>query len=680
VRKRVSQACVQCRKKKLKCNGLRPACSSCASIERDCIYEDAIKKRGLPNGYVRGLETLLGLLQSDASGIEGVSKLFNDAPKDESAKENLIRAWSGDGNVAEETLAEQWRSSNLCKSLESLLPSLDANDNRRHDFKKPRMEPHSIDYGGEGHSPATPLHLPTREAAEELFIIYYTNIHSWLPIIGKDEIMASYYRALELSEKSLENGEHAVLWAVLAYGEFRRDTDQSKDSTLLYQSPATSLYYNRAKSLILVDSPNVQIGHVQALLVLSLIKLSTGDPRASWLLVNQAVGILIDRGLDTTSTIPLVGPKDREKRVFLGCFYLDTLLATSLHRTPRFRAEDALRVGFLDEVGLEEWGQLDVGQQQSTAQPVCSRSISIFNYLIRLTTILNRLTHNRNISEAENGQMQVALDKWKASLPTYCSLDLHKASAKLAIPPHKLNLQFTFLFCRLIHQRNINCNTKDIFEEVKLLLQVSVEIQNTPFHRPLVFAPMLYVMANLAGENFNSSEYDRAFASTFSVTDAFDGSVHLHDESSVEIAPKPSTAASANLPLGDVLFESHNSSFHSQNPEPSATVSTHNISCGEESVNRAAISSNRGVEDSSAVHDRQLHQYSITESSLAMPQFVEGSKIKLDQEQQKAIINSSGGCFSMPQSINLEGFTSDILQTIEFSDDYFFEMSNLDQL
>jgi hypothetical protein len=73
-RQRTSQACEMCRIKKNKCNGERPTCSSCLSLDRRCCYSSDIRKRGLRSGYVRLLEMLWGLVfelipQSDATVI-----------------------------------------------------------------------------------------------------------------------------------------------------------------------------------------------------------------------------------------------------------------------------------------------------------------------------------------------------------------------------------------------------------------------------------------------------------------------------------------------------------------------------------------------------------------------------------------------------------------------------------
>jgi hypothetical protein len=69
-RKRVSQACDRCRSRKDKCDGKKPTCSTCLTNGRECSYDANVKKRGLPEGYVRGLEKLWGLAIRDGDHIE----------------------------------------------------------------------------------------------------------------------------------------------------------------------------------------------------------------------------------------------------------------------------------------------------------------------------------------------------------------------------------------------------------------------------------------------------------------------------------------------------------------------------------------------------------------------------------------------------------------------------------
>ena len=53
-------ACVLCRKRKLKCDGTRPSCGTCARLAHSCAYDDIRRKSGPKRGYVKALEERLG--------------------------------------------------------------------------------------------------------------------------------------------------------------------------------------------------------------------------------------------------------------------------------------------------------------------------------------------------------------------------------------------------------------------------------------------------------------------------------------------------------------------------------------------------------------------------------------------------------------------------------------------
>lgn len=449
-RKRVSQACDQCRGKKLKCDGQRPACTSCVTMGRQCLYGSVVKKRGLPEGYVRGLEKLLGLLISkDQQGERSVSRIFTEAVSSASAKTELMRLWNGGDE--EDTLPEVWRNSGLSKALEQLLPDLEGTDGRAHDVKRPRLEPHSVDYGKDKtltteSRPFGEQPLPGQGEAETLFEIFFTYTHCWLPIIGKDESFALYYRTLELSESSIESGEHAALWAIFAYAEAR----QTGKSPGCQQSVRGKAFYERARRLVPSEDANFKIGHVQALIILALLNLELGQLSTTWLLVGQAVNVAIDIGLGKSSTLDQLetpsGGSEKRKSVFFGCFCLDTLIAARLGRCPRLIKEDAMIVGPLNENGLAEWGHWKAENVRVQQKPGPSRSISTFNQLIRLLYVLNDSIRETYLGVAGDQAFDNAhhrLHIWKKQLPSHCAMK-SDSEEKAALLPHQLNLHLMF--------------------------------------------------------------------------------------------------------------------------------------------------------------------------------------------------------------------------------------------
>ena len=52
-------ACMICRRRKLKCDGVRPSCSTCSRLGHTCAYDEVRRKSGPKRGYVKALEERL---------------------------------------------------------------------------------------------------------------------------------------------------------------------------------------------------------------------------------------------------------------------------------------------------------------------------------------------------------------------------------------------------------------------------------------------------------------------------------------------------------------------------------------------------------------------------------------------------------------------------------------------
>jgi hypothetical protein len=346
------------------------------------------------------------------------------------------------------------------------------------------------------------LQLPVREDAEKLLEVYFTYTQSWLPIIGKDDLMATYYRSIELSESSVSMGEHAALWAVLAYAECQRSPAprNSKGETYLRFSHKAEAYYEKTRSLITAKNSGHDIGHVQALLVLSLIKITMGQFRDAWLFINHAINISIDIGIGISSTPNQSSTLSvgREKHVFLGCFCLDTLIAVCLGRCPRIQSDDVETTGFLEENGLEEWGHLALGDRRGI-QSGPARSLGTFNQLIRLLCILNKLGAMR-FHETVSEQIQTSFNQWKYSVPAYCSVKIGSKGIleTSALLPHQFNLSITYSICLEILKRRLHTKSDTFSEMVKSLRRTTDLPHCHSQFGSAAFPPVFYLAAHLS--------------------------------------------------------------------------------------------------------------------------------------------------------------------------------------
>ena len=95
-------ACVLCRKRKLRCDGAKPACATCTRLSHDCSYDEVRRKSGPKRGYVKALEarlaqveTLLKKQDSPDTPNKGLRQR-----KGQSAPEQIVDVDAGDIDLA----------------------------------------------------------------------------------------------------------------------------------------------------------------------------------------------------------------------------------------------------------------------------------------------------------------------------------------------------------------------------------------------------------------------------------------------------------------------------------------------------------------------------------------------------------------------------------------------------
>ncbi|KAE8346561.1 hypothetical protein BDV24DRAFT_158198 [Aspergillus arachidicola] len=331
-----------------------------------------------------------------------------------------------------------------------------------------------------------PPRLPSNTWA--LIDIYFTYTQCWFPILEKHDILRTAFRHSEddipVSATSAGSGNHAALWAVLALASI-----QEASITATRQLPQASSdrpnpkqLYATAKSLIPGEEDAYEIGHVQALLILSLIKLGQQEWAAAWVLVGQAVRISQCLRLDrppSNQSINGDGLKSsgRAKHVFLGCFVLETIVAMQTDQIPSLRKSDLMKSGPINEDGLEEWHPWE---DQTGLRPVeLSRgnfhrgplhALSTFNRLVSLICILNDLCCFKQSMTSSASQLEVLerqLQIWISALPKSYRVDVQANSAKPA-SPHIFGLEMMYegVVATLSLQFSIQKNDANVQEAV----------------------------------------------------------------------------------------------------------------------------------------------------------------------------------------------------------------------
>ncbi|CAK7265638.1 hypothetical protein SEPCBS119000_001615 [Sporothrix epigloea] len=270
-------ACLNCRRRKLKCDGHRPSCSTCMRVSHQCAYDEVRKKSGPKRGYVKALEERLKqvevLLKSqDAGSVDSAvadvlpgytgNVNFNNsaAPAARTGKNGSLSSSNNDAQSGA-SAALAINSTNLTAAAppgsmdftmsDSNASSMPGTAGRKidawqfkgdspkrsrsnDDFNFGGRMPNSID--GMDHSASWEIiqlnleePLPDQGLIDELTQVYFEKIHPSLPMVHK----ARYLAATNLARKYVEIdcmkgfGEHMISVAhcqthvILASYEFK---------------------------------------------------------------------------------------------------------------------------------------------------------------------------------------------------------------------------------------------------------------------------------------------------------------------------------------------------------------------------------------------------------------------------------------------------------------------------
>ncbi|GAD92706.1 hypothetical protein FG03878.1 [Paecilomyces variotii No. 5] len=442
-RLRVTRACEACRRRKERCDGGQPYCQRCIKVGRTCSYNQG-RKRGLRTGYVRGVEILLGLLIHSFDGAEDL--IISILQKEPQLLESSIIDRTTFA-ISPASLLESWRKSTALENLQRYLTAsradededsyidgldvkLTANFNhlprRRLNVEGPipDTQPSPTTPEAQTQSPYADftVRANTQAAApaitapdcdtltspplppnwSHLMDIYMTNTHSWLPILEKYTLFRSASHldnSLNLhSNQNQTPGEVSSVWAALAHGSYLSEVIGSGHHSSACCSAGDNSFshiFMVAKKLAMQGSELYEHGHVHACLVLALLDIARGSWNDAWLLVGRA--IYVAAMLDIIPFENIQTSVDRNeigKRLFIGCFILDTLISASLGYRPYLDRADLRRLRGPSSEGLEEWEiwrpVFEVSGQPNFSATT-SRALSTFIDLGYLAGILNRL-------------------------------------------------------------------------------------------------------------------------------------------------------------------------------------------------------------------------------------------------------------------------------------------------
>ncbi|TGO49338.1 hypothetical protein BCON_0213g00150 [Botryotinia convoluta] len=178
-------ACIICRKRKLKCDGSKPSCSTCTRLGHDCAYDPVRRKSGPKRGYVKALEERLKQVENMLKSQEPTTTTTSPSTSNASGA-GLRTAPTPNLNVPSPNIGvdgERWRYNNDAQpTLNDMGFSATIGMGMGLDDFPSTWE--MIGLGIE--EP-----LPLQEVIDELHEIYFDNIHPSLPMIHKYRYLAA---------------------------------------------------------------------------------------------------------------------------------------------------------------------------------------------------------------------------------------------------------------------------------------------------------------------------------------------------------------------------------------------------------------------------------------------------------------------------------------------------------
>ncbi|KAI1297785.1 hypothetical protein EDD11_006933 [Mortierella claussenii] len=341
-RKRLTQACDPCRKKKIKCDGIKPSCANCAKLDIHCTYLPSMKKRGPRQGYIELLEKRLDKMEKMLQ--HGPAVIDTDYLDPTISSTRRHRSVSDAESEATESISARPDASDAryfgsTSALSHYAPDSEKalNHPMIHNYSAKNSDGIGSNAGGRSDSSSAltkskrPIYgirdeIPRRDILDHLIQLFFDSVYYQFPIIHPGSFMKQY-REGKVSPNLLN-----ALCAGVA--RFSTHPDVVTTPSFLAGEPfATNV---RASLVDSIDVPTVS--HVQALLFLSMFEYGAARGPRAWMFGGMAIRMAQELGLNREDSSPVFYLKgdwvlrETRRRTFWACFTMDVLASSSSGR------------------------------------------------------------------------------------------------------------------------------------------------------------------------------------------------------------------------------------------------------------------------------------------------------------------------------------------------------------
>ncbi|KAH7024341.1 fungal-specific transcription factor domain-containing protein [Microdochium trichocladiopsis] len=508
--KRTRIACLACKQKKQRCDGMQPACGNCLRAKRDCTIEDPSSKRQLPLNYISILESriaelerLLGqvhpdlirdhidvqTLQDESSETANNNQDHDqDQSPDQDGLENGSREHLSAHDPSNKPALQQSDITTLCMSaasgqmlyfgetsglaLSKLLGTI---------LGAVRLQAPGLSLSGprnsvlQGLPKPLPASLPEPTFGGLLVDAYFQHVHPMYPFLHRPTFRCweSQVRQALSEGRTPDPAHHFFVYIVHAIGALINPAFSPCPAECLYAS--AELYLERLLGYESLES-------VQAILACAMYSMRSTTGAPVWTLSGIALRQCTDLGLHRAST--RIGTdvgilQDQlQRRVFWVAYNLDRIAAISTGR-PFGIAEDDIDAEYpldVDDEDIDEY-QLLANPRTHHLEPPTLMSVALHNLRLRRiwgdmkSRIFCVQTPSPPHSHAST-ELKARLDSWLVECPRAASRDQMSGVPYGSYKWHLLTYHHSVI---LFHRQSLVTHSRDGYPDSPEMTAVYLE-------------------------------------------------------------------------------------------------------------------------------------------------------------------------------------------------------------
>lgn len=466
-------ACMICRKRKLKCDGVRPSCSTCSRLGHTCAYDEQRRKSGPKRGYVKALEERLKQVETMLKTQD--QSPANVSPTNQGAGGLPMSSAQGAANLPPALgIGNDWGgmdtrhdSPNQAGPMDDF--NFDANMSMG-------MNNAGGDFTWEMIGLGLEEPLPPQDTIDELHQVYFEKVHPSIPMIHKYRYLAAMN--LAPSQRPPVCLRYAM-WTMAC-----SITDKYSDMK--------DLFYQRARKYVEADyikgygEHMISVAHCQTHILLSSYEMKMMYFPRAWINTGSAVRLaqmiglhrLDGSGLDVKQCLP--PPKDwtereERRRTFWMAFCEDRYASIGTGWPMTVDERDVMTNLPASEEAFDMSRPEQTSSLQDATRPSGASKLSSFGAIVLMASLYGRNLVHLHRPDGDDQDNDLNGPFWKR----HRTMDNIILNTSLCLPQHlKLpagianpNVVFTNMS---IHTSTICLHQAAIFKAEKNKLPASV--------------------------------------------------------------------------------------------------------------------------------------------------------------------------------------------------------------